>query len=106
LTGLARSRSGHCPILEAMKRHGFRESVRPLEDRWTVRPLDRSRRVPKDRSRRVPECTDLRFVSTFHKHAVLSESAVVRRAGGGTSMKAASPGVELDGFLHRFISGG
>ena len=31
LTGLARSRSGHCPILEAMNRHGFRETVRPLD---------------------------------------------------------------------------
>ena len=29
--GLARSRSGHCPILEAMKRHGFHETVRPLD---------------------------------------------------------------------------
>ena len=29
LTGLARSRSGHCPILEATKRHGFRETARP-----------------------------------------------------------------------------
>ena len=31
LTGLARSRSGHCPIPEAMKRHGFRETVKPLD---------------------------------------------------------------------------
>ena len=30
LTGLARSLSGHCPILEAMKRHGFRETVKAV----------------------------------------------------------------------------